>query len=150
VDLIGAGDGPWREHAANAADGGRGGDDAERAANDTVAETLGDEQRDDAAAGGAECLSDGELAGARGAADEEEVGDVDAGDEEDEARGGEEEQQRGAESEREIVSEGEDTAVQPAMSAFSFAICTSVSSRSRLAAARVTPGFSRANAPKRC
>ena len=51
-------------------------------------EAFGEELADDAAAAGAESAAHGELLGARGGAGEQEVGEIDAGDEQDGADGG--------------------------------------------------------------
>ena len=81
----------------------KGDEQAERAAGEREQEALDDQLADDAAARGAEREADGDLARAGGAAGEEHVGEIEAGDEQDAARHAE---QRGGERKAVAVTAG--------------------------------------------
>ena len=69
------------DHAQKEAVGDRGQRDAERAAGEGENKAFGEQLANDAGASRSESLADGEFAGARGGAGEQQVGDVGAGDE---------------------------------------------------------------------
>ena len=87
---IGGADGEQRANA-DVAD-----NEAEDAAGEGEHEALGEQLANDAGATSAHGGADGELALAAGGTDQEQVGDIGAGDEQNEADGSEQNQQRGA------------------------------------------------------
>jgi hypothetical protein len=83
-------------------------DEAEDAAGDGEDDAFGEELADDAGAAGAHGGTDGEFTLAAGGPDEQEIGDVGAGDEQDEADGSEQDKERGARVGDDGVAQGLD------------------------------------------